>query len=107
MIPLTWEQKIQACHILGDFVLRMRAPGDWYASHRWVARKEGHFLASGCVRYAETPEQAVNQHWEWLTEPKYYIVTGYGENRKAYRWEGWGWRQIDEEQERMLKSDHS
>lgn len=100
MSEMTWEQKFQACNALRGGILvtlQMRAPGDWYVGNQHAERKEGGVLSGGCVTGAKTPEEAVNQHWDWLTDPKYYLVIGaYGSERKAVRWNGFMWESVNE-----------
>jgi hypothetical protein len=76
----------------------MRKIGDWYVNHVGVERREGSLLSSGCVSGAGTPEEAVEQHWTWLTDPKYYLILGaYLEQRQAVRWNGFMWKEVEEE----------
>ena len=92
---MTWEQKVHACQSIGDFSLRMRHPGDWYVSHN-VERVEGDLLSGGCVNGANTPEVAVERHWDWLTEPGYHVrirIPGSHQHREmfwnAFMWADW------------------
>ena len=93
---MTWEEKFEACQILGEISLHMRKPGDWYVNHLGVSRHEGSILSGGCVLNASCPEVAVNKHWDWLTDPKYYIVTkSYDGGRAAFRWNRYMWKKVD------------
>ena len=93
---MDWQQKLEACQAMGDISLKMRKPGDWYVNHSGVERREGSCLSSGCVTGAKTPEDAVNQHWLWLTCPGYYLVQNAFSNRRAFRWNGFMWKEIEE-----------
>jgi len=90
---MTWQEKVQACQVLGEFSLKMRKPDDWYVNHTGVGRSEGCIVSGGCVTGAKTPEEAVHQHWAWLTQLKddQYIVTSRGQARGTYRWVGYMW----------------
>jgi len=96
---MTWEQKFKAMRSLNPFgtVIRMRDGGNWYVSQSGVERKEGACLSGGC-NSGQTIEQAVNEHWEWLTDAGFYIVIdAYSDNRRAVRWNGFMWEPVVEE----------
>ena len=62
-----------------------------------VERKEGGCLSSGCDN-GKTPEEAVNQRWKWVTDPRYYIVTeAGGSKRHAVKWNGFMWETVEED----------
>lgn len=92
---MTWEEKLAACQVLGECSLKMRKPGDWYVSHRAVEVKDRAVREGGCVSNAKTPEEAVEQHWKWLTEyatgDKYVMTDAYGTGRQGYQWRGYMW----------------
>lgn len=92
---MTWEQKIQACQAIGDFSLRMRGPGDWYVDQRGVERKEGSLLSGGCVSGAKSPEEAVNQHWSWLTGTMEHgfpiVIDAHRPTHREIFWNGFMW----------------
>jgi len=95
---MTWEQKFQAARALAPFdtSIMMRDRGDWYISHRGIERKEGGCLSGGLTS-GKTPEEAVNQYWEWLTDPKFYIVLRAGSpDRQAVSWNGFMWSAVQE-----------
>lgn len=94
---MTWEQKLEALQALGQISLEMSRPGDWYLSYTFE-RKEGDLLSSECVSNAKTPEEAVNQCWEWATDENFYIVIdAHRETREAVAWNGYRWARVHEE----------
>jgi hypothetical protein len=96
---LTWEEKLQACQVLGNVSLRMRAPGDWYVDHN-VEIRNGPILEGGCVTGATTPQEAAEKHWAWLTDllnGQYVVVNAYRDNRFAARWNGFMWAPVSED----------
>jgi len=94
---MDWQQKFEACQALGDISLRMRKVGDWYVNHQNIERRESSCLSGGCVIGAKTPEEAVEKHWLWLICPSYYIVKNAFTDRRAFRWNGFMWTEIEEE----------
>lgn len=97
---MNWKQKALALMRLTgafNFSLVLRESGNWYVSHKGVERKEGGCLSGGCT-IADTPEQAIEECWDWATDPNYYLVKGaYSDNRKAFKWNGFMWEEIEEE----------
>ena len=94
---MDWQQKVKACKAIGDIEIKMQDIGDWYINHSGVDRREGNFLCSGVVTNAKTPEEAINQHWEWLLDPVYYIVVNNYKGRHAFRWNGFMWEEVEED----------
>ncbi len=96
---MTYEQKFAALAALSPRpVIHMRKPGDWYVLMSGVERKEGGCLSSGCVSEA-TPSLAVEAKWLWATDPKYYLViNAMRDNRRAVKWNGFMWEDVDEHQ---------
>lgn len=97
-IVLSWEQKLAACAALAEVSLKMRKPGDWYVCQS-VNIKRKHTL-SGNYGNGTSPEDAIADHWKVLTEllkPDECIVIGIGAGRKGYRWNGFMWREVEEE----------
>ena len=99
MPELTWQQKAQAILALvdpGNFNLRVRDNGTWYVN-AGIERKEGSCLAGGLIQ-AAGPVEAIEAYWVWLTHPTLYLVLGaYTENRRAVRWNGFMWQDVQEE----------
>jgi len=93
---MNYEQLAVAMKAIGELSIKLRAPGDWYVNHRGVERREVGCLSSGCVS-GKTPEDAIAQHWVWLTDPKFYLLISPGGNREAVRWNGFMWERVDEE----------
>lgn len=99
---MTWEQKLAALDKLaGVGELRMRAPGNWFCSHR-VDIKDRSILRGGAGN-GVNPEEAVLNQWERLTtdlKSHEYIVIDRGSGpRRAVRWNGYMWDDVDEKAE--------
>jgi len=94
---MTYEQKFAALAAISPHpALHMRKPGDWYVLMPGVERKEGVCLSNGCVSQP-TPELAVEEKWNWATDPNYYLViNAMRENRRAVKWNGFMWEDVDE-----------
>lgn len=97
---MTWEQKIQAVGSLvggvSGVALHMRKPGDWYVLASRLDRKEGPMISSGGCS-GSSPEDAVEKFWRWATDERYYmVVQGGGSARKAARWTGYMWENVEE-----------
>jgi hypothetical protein len=97
---MNWEQKCMAIQALTGFfgfALSIRKEGDWYVSYSGLERCEGSCLSSGCCN-GKTPQEAVEACWKWATNPHYYMVVhAYDPNRRAVRWNGFMWEDVDEE----------
>jgi len=95
---MDWQQKAQALAALADpmsFSLCLREDGSWYV-RLGVERKEGGCLSSGCQN-GKTPEEAIEQCWEWAIDPQFYLIkNACSDNRKAYKWTGFMWKEIEE-----------
>lgn len=94
---MTYEQKLYALMKLAPCELIMRNPGNWYVSQR-VEVKTGSCL-TGKYGNGESPETAVLNHWEILTDlphDQYLVVNAYGENREAFIWNGFMWERVTE-----------
>ena len=95
---MTWEQMLQAIAALGgEPALRMRKPGDWYVEQRGVEVKQGSILAS-LYGNGATPEAAVRDHWQQLTDLKpdeVIVLSAAGPNRRHVRWNGFMWTDVD------------
>jgi hypothetical protein len=96
-MDMTWEQKLEAIIALGDDVsLRMRCPGNWHVDHRGVEIGDGHVLIGGCGN-GDTPEAAVLNHWDHLTQLKagqYLVKNAMSSDRRHYRWNGYRWADL-------------
>lgn len=96
---MDWKQKAQALMAVAGWVhfsLHLREDGSWYV-HHGLDRKEGDCLSSGCEN-GKTPEEAIEQCWEWATDPRFYLVkNACSSERKAYKWTGFMWKEVEEE----------
>ena len=97
---MTWEQKavaLQAAVFPGLISLRFRKEGDWYVNKAGLERKEGGCLSSG-YESGKTPQDAVEQAWEWAIAPDYYLVKYVaGSTRRAVKWNGFMWEDVVED----------
>ena len=94
---MTWEQKLDALQSLGECTLRMRKPGDWYV-RQGVEVSQGNLLV-GEYGNGKTPEEAVMNHWDLLSNLKpeeYLVVHAMGPNRQAVKWNGYMWQSVKE-----------
>ena len=95
-----WEQKLDALSGLADVYLKMRRPGNWYASMSGVEIKQGGMLAGVCGD-GKNPEEAVNDLWrecvDELPADRYIVVNAHRDSRKAFRWSGYMWKEVNEE----------
>lgn len=93
---MTWEQKLQALNRLtgNPAAIYLRRAGNWYVSIPGVNRREGVILSSGSVS-AGSPESAVNDYWDWATDPRFYLEVGpvIKEPRRV-RWNGFMWEDV-------------
>lgn len=96
---MDWTQKAQALLMITgwyDFSLKLREDGSWYVHHKGIERREGSCLSGGC-QHGSTPQEAVEQCWGWATDDRYYLVKDAGlPGRKAYKWAGFMWKEIEE-----------
>ena len=103
-MELTWEQKfeaIQALHPLGctEVTLHMRKPGDWYMSIPRVEIKKGPILASA-GESGNGVVECVRNTWNTITNlpaNEYLVINSFGDKRKAVKWNGFMWKEINEE----------
>lgn len=99
---MDWEQKLQALNTISQCHLIMRQPGNWYVSQS-IDVKNNHVL-EGRYGNGATPEAAVADHWQRLTDlaPHEYIVGRSGDpgTRKAVRWNGFMWDWVEEKSAR-------
>jgi hypothetical protein len=83
------------------YSVKMRKPGDWFVSQPGVSVKEGGCLA-GSYGNGVTPQDAVQNHWKVLVEDidqseKYLVLLPLGGQRRAVKWAGFMWIDINEE----------
>ena len=100
---MNWQQKLSAVQALcGTFnvAVRMRNPGDWYVND-CTEIKDGSILR-GEYGNGATPEQAVEDHWDILTNlphEQYIVVRAAREDRRAVRWNGFMWEDVAEKRD--------
>ena len=95
---MSYEQMMQALKaICVNVGVHMRRPGDWYVVMPGVQRKEGGCLFSGCDS-AKDPEAAIRSRWIWAIDPAHYLViNAYHGTRRAVKWNGFMWEEVQEE----------
>lgn len=93
---MNYEEKLEAMNVLGECRVLMRKPGDWYV-HQSTDIKNNSIL-EGRYGNGSTPEEAINNHWEQLTNlaPHEYIVISPYTGRRAVKWEGFMWKDVKE-----------
>lgn len=95
---MTWEEKLDALNSLSDCELKMRKPGDWHVLQVSTDIKKGGLLHGSCGNGA-TPQEAVENHWEIMTNLKpseYLVLDAMGDRRKAVEWSGFMWKEVPE-----------
>lgn len=92
-------QKFAAILALGpQACLRMRSDGSWYVADDHIEVKQGAMLCSPS-QAGSTPEKAIHECWEQLTDLKnceYLVAGGNREDRKAFKWNGFMWADVKE-----------
>ena len=91
---MNWEQKLEALKSLCDIRLIMRTSRDWYIdSHMEIA--DGVFL-SGEYGNGNSPEEAVNNHWELYTNDSDIGITKLIKaDEKYWYWKRFMWKEVD------------
>jgi len=96
---MTWQQKLAALQCLGDCSLKMREPGDWYVSQSRV-EVGGDGMLAGSYGNGETPVVAVTDHWRVLVDElpvgKHLVLGASSDDRRAVRWNGYMWADVQE-----------
>jgi hypothetical protein len=99
MGDMTTQQKALA--MLGlvgwtGFDLKLREDGTWYVSINADIRDGGCLVGVNTAK--PTPEAAIEDTWKQLTdiEPDQYIVAKPGGKRRAVRWNGFMWSDVQE-----------
>jgi hypothetical protein len=99
---MDWKQKAQALKALSgmfNFTLNLRDDGSWYVLLKGVERKEGGCLTGGCQN-GSTPQEAIDQCWDWATDPQFCLVkNACSPERKAYKWAGFMWKEVEEKKQ--------
>lgn len=94
---MDYEQKLYALNSLGECKILMRKPGDWYVSQSTEVKNNG--MLEGRYGNGCTPQEAIVNHWERLTElaeHEYIIIHAGREDRKAVKWNGFMWEAVKE-----------
>lgn len=98
---MTWEQKLHALNALsgntGGCSLHMLAPGVWYFHMPEINRRERGGTGGGFRGYSPSPEQAVEDSWQWAVDEKYALQKGFDSAAKFYEWNGFMWAEISRE----------
>ena len=92
---MAWEEKLAAFKALGDVHLEMRAPGDWYVADNIEIADNG--LLIGEFGNGETPQKAVEDHWQKLVVDLAPTMHLYARVRCTYRrvrWNGFMWADV-------------
>lgn len=96
---MEWYQKFTAILALGPSAcLRMRGDGSWYVADGHIEVHEGSMLSSP-TQAGGTPEAAVNEAWQQLTDLKpgqYLVIHVMTDERRAFRWNGFMWQDVKE-----------
>ena len=97
---MDWQQKALALQLLvgwQNFSIKMRCVKNWYVRIKGLQRKEKSMLSSGWSQ-GITPQDAVEQYWEWATGSGHYLVlNSYAADRRAVKWNGFMWEDVTEE----------
>lgn len=96
---MTTQQKALAMlSLVGwtGFDLKLREDGTWYVSLNADIRDGGCLV--GITTAQPTPEAAIEKTWAMLTNigPEQYVVAKPNGKRRAVRWNGFMWADVDE-----------
>ena len=95
---MTWEEKLAAMQALAATEIAMRKPGDWYCHMH--AEIGGNGMLCGVISSKATPQDAVEDVWREVSElptGRYLVMNAHGSNRRAVRWNGYMWADVEEE----------
>lgn len=102
---LNFDQKSEALASLAPLEIRYREEENrighsapWYVNHD-VEVKNGSML-TGTYGNGSSPAEAIEDHWHVLTDLKageYLVINAYGDRRRAVRWNGYMWADVDEQ----------
>ena len=106
---MDFQQKAQALNALSLLSIRLREGGDWYVNTGIEIKDKS--MLSGVTSSSSSPEGAVNQYWDKITEQlaprKYLVVNAYRANRRAVRWNGFMWADVFEDLPKEPKAEES
>lgn len=94
-----WEKKIEALKCLGEVDLYMHEPGRWAIRVKKMEIKQGKMIGS-IHGMGASPQHAVNNLWDQLMNlpsNQYIVIDALGDNRKAFKWAGFMWKEIEED----------
>jgi hypothetical protein len=95
---MDYQQKTAALFALGgDPSIRFRKIGDWYVNQDVSVRDRDVMI--GRFGNGVTPQEAIEEHWKELVEslePHQYLVVRQHGERRAVRWNGFMWTDVDE-----------
>jgi hypothetical protein len=100
---MAWEQMAQAILALNgweNMTLHLREDGSWYVSDATEIRDGGCLV--GVSGNGSTPQEAIEDHWYQLTDletGQYIVLRAMKENRRAVKWNGFMWADVNEELE--------
>ena len=106
-MQMTWEEKFAAINAIEEASLIMRKPGDWLVSQHVEIGGDG--VLRGDYGNGRSPEEAVERHWDILTQvkpPSYVVTNAMRPNRKHWRWEGFMWKEIPQPAARETAHAH-
>ena len=105
---MNWKEKMDALSSLDDDIsikyretsfIGEKALESWYVSQRAEIKTKGSSVLRGVSGNGETPEEAIDDHWQQLTELKsdeYVVVHAGSDNRQAVKWNGFMWKKVTE-----------
>jgi len=96
---MDYQEKFAAINAVAEASLLMRKPGDWYVSQPTEITSDSSAMLSGKYGNGETPEKAIDAHWDELTrtlKPDEYVVIHAGDpkRRRHLRWNGYMWEDL-------------
>lgn len=93
MKKMTTQQMALALYALGDFSVKVRPAGDWYAMTR-AEIKDGSCLSSPSVS-ASSPDKAIRALFAiYAAEGAQIVLDAFRDNKRMVTWVGFMWRDI-------------
>ena len=95
---MTHDEKFQAIQALGEAVLKMRRPGEWYVYQAVELKRAGSAMLRGVPGEGSTPGSAICDYWTQLTHlpPGDRLVINAMDSvtRREVRWGGFMWEDV-------------
>jgi len=94
---MNYDEKFAAINAIGEATIKFRRVQDWYVSQR-AEIKNGCFLKSVSGN-GLTPAEAIADHWRQLVEipdSNYIVISAMTGDRRAVRWNGFMWADVQE-----------